>query len=105
VYHVENPVRQPWKALLTVLACQLNLPSPAPIPLDLWLRKVDSQTNLLSELEDFLRGEFLRLAGGGLILDTTQARKVSYTLRTCNGVTPDLVCKYIDVWQKEGFLQ
>ncbi|KAJ5170455.1 acylglycerophosphoethanolamine acyltransferase [Penicillium coprophilum] len=104
VYHVENPVRQPWKALLTVLARQLNLSSLVTIPLDLWLRKVESQNNLLSELEDFLRGEFLRLAGGRLILDTTQARKVSYTLRTCNGVTPDLVCKYIEVWQKEGFL-
>ncbi|KAL4900540.1 hypothetical protein BDW74DRAFT_188176 [Aspergillus multicolor] len=110
IYHVENPIRQPWKPLLSALATQLHLRSVAPLSLHEWLEcaaasvQTDEDRELFGQLKPFLGSEFHNLASGGVILDTTQARKVSRALRTCNGIGLDLVNRYLQYWRAVGVL-
>jgi len=87
---------------MTVLARKLNLPSLEPSPWKAWLSRASSE---LADVQDFLQQEFERLSGGGLVLDTKQARKVSYTMRTCDGVGLDLLDEYLGSWRDSGFLR
>lgn len=124
IYHIENPIRQPWQPLISALAVKLNLTtkvtSASPIvPFEAWLEKVskttavnnatrpkkeDDDLEFLKHLRTFLEMDFRALSGGGVILDTSEARKVSRSLRTCNGVGLDLVDKYIAYWRQCGLL-
>lgn len=109
VYHVENPIRQPWKPLLSALAIKLNLKNRAPLPFDLWLDNIsEAQTNAeemesLHHLKQFIQSDFRKLSGD-LILDTTRARQISRSLRTVDGITLNLLDKYIAYWRKCGLL-
>ncbi|EED12746.1 NRPS-like enzyme, putative [Talaromyces stipitatus ATCC 10500] len=109
VYHVENPIRQPWKSLLPALAVKLNLKNRTPLPFDVWLDKISEAQNNAEEMESlrhlkqFIQSDFRKLSGE-LILDTTRARQISRSLRTTNGITLDLLDKYIAYWRKCGQL-
>ncbi|RDW60353.1 uncharacterized protein DSM5745_10811 [Aspergillus mulundensis] len=92
IYHVENPICQPWKPFLTALATQLDL------------RSTDEDQEDFGQLKPFLESEFRNLASGGVILNTTQARKVSRALRACNGVGLGLVNRYLQYWRAVGVL-
>jgi hypothetical protein len=111
VYHIENPIRQAWKPLLPVLASKLGLKVPMPVPFETWLERASSlavtEENLsfIYHLLPFLREDFQALTSGGVVLDTTRARRVSRSLRACNGVSLELLQLYVDSWRKESFLQ
>lgn len=111
VYHIENPIRQAWKPLLPVLASKLGLKVPLPVPFETWLKRAsslgDTEANLsfIYNLLPFLREDFQALSSGGVVLDTTRARRVSRSLRACNGVSLELLDLYLESWRRESFLQ
>ncbi|MCJ1472276.1 hypothetical protein MMC13_000923 [Lambiella insularis] len=88
VYHIDNPVGQPWKAMSPVLAAALDIPSDRIIPFGTWIKQV-CRSPLLPEMEnpaarlvDFLEYHFGRMSCGGLILDTQKAKEHSDIMAT-----------------------
>jgi hypothetical protein len=59
----------------------------------------------MQPLLPFLREEFQVLSSGGVVLDTARARRVSRSLRGCNGVSIELLDLYLESWRRERFLQ
>ncbi|KAJ2988141.1 hypothetical protein NUW58_g4130 [Xylaria curta] len=118
VYHIDNPIRQPWEQTLSALAAAMNIPNHT-IPLEEWIQRVKDYTNTHAQergrehegdnpailLVDFLEDNFVRMSCGGLLLDTTHSREHSLTLAACGPVGDDLVRLYVDSWREIGFLR
>ncbi|KAL2193051.1 hypothetical protein P885DRAFT_81644 [Corynascus similis CBS 632.67] len=111
VYHIDNPVGQPWKEMSPVLARALGIPAKEIVPFKEWMRRV--RTSALADSDnpaarpgmvDFLMANFERIAGGDLILDTERAQEHSATMAAEGPVSPELAVKYVDAWKKMGFL-
>ncbi|KAI1768462.1 hypothetical protein GGR53DRAFT_517871 [Hypoxylon sp. FL1150] len=92
IYHMDSPVRQPWKEPIAVLADALDIPRNRIIPFKEWLRRVrdfpgaakwDNPTWLLA---DFFELEFERMSCGRALMETVKAQEHSAVLR---GVGPD----------------
>ena len=104
VIHLENPVRQSWTHILTTFSSRLGLPSTPQdrIPFTEWLKLVEMhgrpEENPSVKILPFLREEFLRMATGQVVLDTTEAREVSRTLAGCGEVGDEVLVKYADYW-------
>ena len=100
VIHLENPVRQSWTHILTTFSSRLGLQER--IPFSEWLKLVEihgrPEENPSVKILPFLREEFLRMATGQVVLDTTEARKVSRTLARCGEVGDEVLVKYADYW-------
>lgn len=110
VYHVDNPVGQPWKDMSAVLAAALDIPPHSIIPFEDWITRV--RQSPLSETEnpaaraiDFLEGHFQRMACGGIILDTQRASEHSKTMATEGPVSAEVVRSYVSTWKTLGFLK
>ena len=103
---MENPARQAWIDILSVLASSLSISSS--LPYDQWLEKVksnpDAKTNPCVKIVPFLEEEFVRMATGVVVLDTKEAEKVSPTLASSKPVSEELVRKYVEFWTQQGFL-
>lgn len=111
VYHLENPVRQSWHDVLTDFASQLNLPNTDLLPFDDWLQRVctaaediDSE-NPAKKLADFFKSDFRHMACGNVILDTSNLRAISPTLRGVGAVDQATLGSYVDYWRSIGFLK
>ncbi|KAK2749609.1 putative NRPS-like protein biosynthetic cluster [Myotisia sp. PD_48] len=110
-YHVENPIRQPWHDILSIIATELNIPDNNRVPLPKWLDRVDSIPDTLSDeipakkLMEFFRGEFQRLVGGTVILDTYRSRGLSTALKSVNELDRDTILGYIKYWKQIQFLK
>ncbi|KAI1421089.1 hypothetical protein F5Y12DRAFT_790473 [Xylaria sp. FL1777] len=110
VYHIDNPVGQPWKMMSSVLASALGIPSHRIIPFQAWLQLVrrsplNAETeNPAGKLVDFLRDNFERMSCGGLILDTTRAKEHSQTMAGEGPVNAELARRYVAAWIDMGFL-
>lgn len=110
IYHIDNPVRQPWRDMILVLADALDIPRKHVIPFDEWVKRVRNfpgsveLDNPAAKLIEFLDGDFTRMACGGLLLDTTNCREHSKTLCGVDPVSEDTARKYIRAWKKVGFL-
>lgn len=111
VYHIDNPVGQPWKLMSPVLARALNIPAANIVPFQSWIKRV--RTSPLTDTEnpagrpgmaEFLGGHFERMSCGGLILDVERAKEHSVTMAGEGPVSPELAVRYIDAWKKLGFL-
>ncbi|KAI4192427.1 MAG: hypothetical protein LQ346_004318 [Caloplaca aetnensis] len=105
VYHIENPVGQPWREMNTILASALNI--PALIPFEEWVERVrlaGQRNNPAATLLDFLDDNYLRMSCGGLVLDTKKTLEHSETLAAVGPVSEEVVRKYIHVWKEIGFL-
>lgn len=107
VYHLENPVRQPWADVLSLLSQALGL--TAVIPFDQWLGQVralddDAERNPAGRLVKFLEEEFVSMASGTVVLDTTNARAASKTLAACGGIGERHVQLYVKYWRSVGHL-
>lgn len=110
VYHVDNPVGQPWADMSTVLAAALDIPPSNIIPFADWIALVRQSS--LSDAEnpamraiDFLATHFERMACGGIVLDTRRAAEHSPTLARQGPVTADVVRSYVAAWKNMGFLK
>ncbi len=109
VYHIDNPVRQPWSDVLPVLARGLGVSEENIIPFGQWVRRVRSfpgsvEDNPAARLVDFLDDNFVRMSCGGLLLETAKACEHSPTLRAVGPVNEDLVKRYLEWWKLKGFL-
>ncbi|KAI0165152.1 putative polyketide synthase [Hypoxylon sp. FL1284] len=111
VYHIDNPVRQPWKEMLPVLADALAIPRDRIIPFENWIRRVrdfpgavewDNPAWLLA---DFLEQDFERMSCGGVLLRTENTQAHSATFHGVGPVGENIVRKYIQAWKDSGFLR
>lgn len=113
VYHLENPVRQPWADVLALLSHALRLTpagtgEPTVIPFGEWLDRVraidDAERNPAGRLVKFLEEEFVSMASGAVVLDTTKSRKASRTLAASGGIEKRHVDLYVKYWRSVGHL-
>ncbi|EED22683.1 polyketide synthase, putative [Talaromyces stipitatus ATCC 10500] len=110
VYHIDNPVRQPWREMIPLLAELLDIPSNNIVPFKEWVRRVRAfpgsveWDNPAALLIDFLDDNFLRMSCGGLLLGTTKSCEHSPTLAAVGPVSVEVTQKYIQSWKNSGFL-
>lgn len=103
VYHLENPVRQPWADVLSLLSNALGL--AAVIPYEQWLDQVRAlDDDAAGRLVKFLEEEFVSMASGTVVLDTKNARAASKTLAACGGIGESHVQLYVKYWRSVGHL-
>lgn len=106
IYHIENPVGQPWQPMLTVLAKALSIPAANVIPFADWIERVRQcpaaapHGNPAKVLIDFIEQDFERMSCGGLVLDTRLAREHSSTLRAVGPVSDEVAASYARMWRK-----
>ena len=105
VHHLENPVRQPWSELLTVLERELSIPVRPRVTFPGWLERLADRADVVPDLMDFLESHFLHMSGGSLVLDMQHSLALSPTLRSSASVRFDTVKLYLDFWRQKGFLQ
>ncbi|KAF2019467.1 putative polyketide synthase [Aaosphaeria arxii CBS 175.79] len=110
VYHIDNPVGQPWNKMSSILAPALSISPENIVPFEEWVRRVresnlpDSE-NPAARAIAFLEQHFRRMATGGIVLDTTMVSQHSPTM-AAEGPVPDVVVmSYIKAWKEMGFLQ
>ena len=114
IYHIDNPIRQPWTEMIPVLAEELDVPPQEVIPFHEWIQRVKDHPRSVEGPEgdnpavlliDFLDENFIRMSCGGLLLDTTKAREHSKTLASLGPVNEDLVRLFVKSWKDTGFLK
>ena len=102
IYHVENPIRQPWHDVLVILSEELSLNDNALSSLDKWLTSIKSMTDDAEStdlLVEFFEKDFQHMSGGGVILDTRVSRAVSPTLQQVDLVGDELLATYVRQWK------
>lgn len=110
IYHIDNPVRQPWRDMIPVLADALDIPQRNVIPFDEWVKRVRNFPgsielhNPAAKLLEFLDGNFIRMSCGGLLLDTAKSREHSKALADVGPVSEEVVRRYIQAWKDIKFL-
>lgn len=110
IYHIDNPVQQPWREMIPTLADALHVPRKNIIPFPEWVSKVRGSPlsietdNPAGKLIDFLDDHFLRMSCGGLILDTSKACEHSKALAGVGAVDDEVVKLYVKAWEEMGFL-
>ncbi|KAE8395557.1 hypothetical protein BDV23DRAFT_178609 [Aspergillus alliaceus] len=109
VYHLDNPVRQPWQDMIPILASNLDIPATNIVPFSEWIRRVRSfpgsrEDNPASVMVDWLENNFERMSCGGLLLEPTKARQHSSTLARVGPVKEEITRRYFENWKKCGFL-
>ncbi|KAG6359551.1 hypothetical protein INS49_013072 [Diaporthe citri] len=113
IYHIENPVRQPWADMIATLAEALDIPDV--IPFGEWVRRVREWpvkadngadgANPAHLLTDFLDENFTRMSCGGLLMGTANAREHSPTLAKVGPVSEATTRLYVSKWREMGFLK
>ena len=114
IYHVDNPVRQPWSEMLPVLADELRIPAGSIVPFEEWIRRVRAfpstgaagkeDLNPAKRLVDFLEADFERMSCGGVLLGTERSRNDSETMRNVGPVDDATVRRFVQSWKQRGFL-
>lgn len=105
VYHVENPVRQSWPDVCTIIERTLGLPSQARQPFQEWLDEALAVEDNLSGLKAFFENYFLHMSSGSLVLDTKNSRAISPALRSTGAITVETIELYVKFWRQSGFLK
>ncbi|KAL5333958.1 hypothetical protein BJX70DRAFT_379619 [Aspergillus crustosus] len=111
VYHIDNPVGQPWKEMSAILAKALEIPSDRIIPYKEWIELLrHSPLNRERDIPalkilEFFTASFEHMACGGLILDTRLSEEHSRTMAAQGPVSPELVMSYVQSWKRMGFLK
>ncbi|KAK4244508.1 hypothetical protein C7999DRAFT_35113 [Corynascus novoguineensis] len=110
IYHIDNPVQQPWAEMVRMLADALDIPRSNIVPFDEWVRRVrrsplaPETDNPAARLIDFLEFHFRRMSCGGLLLDLAKACRDSPALAAVGPVSEDVVKKYVASWKAMGFI-
>jgi acyl transferase domain-containing protein/thioester reductase-like protein/acyl carrier protein len=112
VYHMDNPVGQPWSAVNPVMARLLGVPADGIVPFREWIKRVRTSP-LVPETEnpamragmvDFLEKNFENMSCGGLVLDTKRAEEHSVTMANEGPVSDEVIGRYVEAWKKMGLL-
>ncbi len=110
VYHIDNPIGQPWKEMNPVLADALSIPANRIVPFHDWVNLVrrsplPAETdNPAARLIDFLDSNFEHMSCGGLILDTVKSKEHSCTMAAMGPIDVEVARRYIAAWKKMGYL-
>lgn len=113
IYHIDNPIRQPWKEMIPILADALEIEPQGIIPFESWVQRVRDHPRQVEGPEgenpaflliDFLDENFLRMSCGGLLLDTVNVREHSTTLAKAGPVSERVARLFIQSWKDMGFL-
>ncbi|KAL4998379.1 hypothetical protein BDV10DRAFT_167421 [Aspergillus recurvatus] len=110
VYHIDNPVGQPWKEMTPIITSALKIPSDRVIPYQDFLNllrssPLDRDREIpAAKIMDFFTRDFEHMACGGLILDTTLSQEHSAAMAAQGPVTDEEVRRYIERWREMGFL-
>jgi len=104
VYHIENPIRQPWSDLCTIIETNLSIPAKRRLPFQEWLDQVSAHGDGVPDLLEFLREHFLHMSSGSLVLETSKSLAISPTLRSSGSVRFDTIELYLEFWRRQGFL-
>lgn len=75
-YHVENPIRQDWTAVMTTIAKELGHPPSCFVEFEERMRLVGQKTSADCDsgtgiLMDFLERDFQHVSSGGIVLDAS----------------------------------
>jgi nucleoside-diphosphate-sugar epimerase len=110
IYHIDNPIRQPWRPMVNLWADALDIPSSNIVSFPRWLELVRAYQgkpveNPAIKLVDFLENEFIRMSCGGLLLDTQKSVSHSVTLSKVGPVSDEVARLYIDAWKQTGWLR
>ncbi|THD00110.1 hypothetical protein EYZ11_000435 [Aspergillus tanneri] len=108
VYHIDNPVRQSWSDMVSLLTEELNIPAGNIVPFPEWIHRVKAflggyEDNPARVMADWLDDNFERMSCGGVLLDTSRAREQS-CLASVDAVSPDVTRRYLSWWRERGFL-
>lgn len=113
VYHIDNPVGQPWEDMASLLARELGISESDGMMVSFrdWIRKVRRSPlsmetdNPALRLIEFLEENFERMSCGGLVLGTERAREHSATLAAMGPVPAEVARGYVRAWKEMGFLR
>ena len=105
VYHLENPVRQSWPEMCSIIEHILGLTPESRLPFFEWLNEVSKLDESLSDLMSFFKNDFLHMSDGDLVLDTRNCQNFSPTLRSAGHVRLREIGLYVAFWQQSGFLK
>jgi thioester reductase-like protein len=109
IYHIDNPVRQPWEDMMPLIADALHVPRTDVVPYEEWVDSVRNAVHLTekdnpaAKLVDFLDTDFRRMSCGALLLDMNQATEHSETLRSVGPVSEEVVKGFLRYWRRIGF--
>ncbi|KAL9108297.1 MAG: hypothetical protein Q9227_006895 [Pyrenula ochraceoflavens] len=107
-YQLENPVRQSWADVIDLLARELSLPV---IEYDEWMQRVkkhadvDEADNPAGRLLEFFERDFRRMGTGKVVMDVGEMREVSEAVRRIDGVSQEVVGRYLGFWKGEEWLK
>jgi len=114
VYHIDNPVRQPWAEMLPLLAAELGISERKIVAFEEWVRRVreapstatagKDDANPAKRLVDFLEADFRRMSCGGVLLGTERSRQDSQAMRNVGPVDRATVRGFVQSWKARGFL-
>ncbi|KIA75723.1 polyketide synthase [Aspergillus ustus] len=111
VYHIDNPLGQPWKEMNGVIARILGIPAERIIPYGEFLHllqtsKLDRDREIpAAKIMGFFTNAFLHMACGGLVLDTARSEEHSVSLAGQGVVSEELVRLYVERWKSMGVLR
>lgn len=109
VYHLENPVRQPWNEILDILASELDLVKTHRQPMAEWLeemrRRPVEDGNPAAALADFFQEDFEWMSGGSIVLSTETSRRHSPSLRRVGPVREETIRRYLQFWRDTGLIR
>ena len=105
IYHIDNPVGQPWGDMNRILADAVGIKDL--IPFEEWVERVRTapqRNNPAATLLEFLDDNYPRMSCGGLVLDVTKTLEHSKTLAAVGPVSEEVARKYIHIWKEIRFL-
>jgi hypothetical protein len=111
VYHLENPIRQPWHDIVVTIAQQLGLGQAPLLSFHEWIERVravpedEDAENPCKALLGFFESDFERMDCGGVVLDTAATQAISSTMLNMDIVSEELVVSYVRNWKVTGFLK
>lgn len=104
VYHLENPTRQPWPEVCSIIEHNTSLESKKRLPFPQWLYQFSISGESSKDLLDFFQNHFQRMSSGSLVLDTGKSKQISSTLNSMGIVPRNAIESYIRSWRTRGFL-
>ncbi|KAL3489679.1 putative NRPS-like enzyme [Aspergillus germanicus] len=110
IYHLENPVRQPWNEVLDIMASELDVDKHNRRPMAEWVEEVrrrplGDDSNPAATIADFFQENFEWMSDGSVVLSTETSRRHSPTLRRAGPVQDEAIRRYLHYWRSIGLIR